>query len=651
MAHQTPTHISSYRWKIGAAALLLAAFALRVYALDHRPLWWDEGLTLTYAFLAPRENLELAVATEHLNPPLFNWLVGAFTSLTGVTVFGARLVSVFGGLLSGAATYVLARKGFGRPVAAITLLLLALAPMQIYHAQEAKGYTVETAALLVAALCWLRLHAWAWGGATGQAPRVTVAPWPWWLGYALATLLAMGTNYLAALALVVFNVLALAATVRGARQGTGSRALAGHWLRWLAVQAVALLPLAPFVWGSLSSSVQELENTSIGLERRTVAGYAWDFLRTLATGPQPGGQAGLWLSVLILALAGAGLLARVPRRWRLGRGLVAAWLLLPLALGYLFHLRFPWFFPRYLLFVQPALLALAALGLVRLAGWRRWLAAPLLLALLALSAPVLRGHYNSGPDSPEDLFWPALFEAMRPYVREGDGLIARTSWIPGYMKAYLGPAPQPAWSLGYFEEETVGEVMLGFLHRHDRVWQIDYQLDPLSEENDSAVALQGEAALAHRNRIGVATAALFVDTGSLLAAAEEEAQVSAFVNGVQLRWAEQRVIAAPGDVVGLSATWWTERPLDEWLVRFVHIIDAEGALVAQIDREPVMGAARSYEWAVGERVVDPIAIALPADLAAGPYTMRLGLYDRDTLERVALAAGGDFVVVAEIEVR
>jgi mannosyltransferase len=642
---------SANEWKIGAAALLLVAFALRVYALDHRPLWWDEGLTLTYAFLPPRENLALAVATEHLNPPLFNWLVGAFTSLGGVTVFGARLVSVYGGMVSAAAAYALARRGFGRVTGALTLLLLAAAPMQIYHAQEAKGYTVETAALLLALICWLQLHEWAWRRGGERAARVRAAVWPWWAGYALSTLVAMGTNYLALFAVAVLNLLTAAVTVRAARQGAARRALLRHWGRWLAVQGAGLLPLAPYVLGSLGSSSQGLEETSVGLETMTPAGYLWSFLSTFISSERAGDQAGWWLTVLMLALASAGLLAGLPARWRAGQRLAAAWLLLPLALGYLFHLRYAWFFSRYLLYSQPALLALAALGLARLAGTRLRPAVPVLVTgVLLLSAPLLRQHYGSAPTA-EDSYWPELFAAMRPYVREGDGLIARTSWIPGYMRAYLPPAPQPEWILGHFDKESIDETVAGFLDTQERVWQIDYQLDPLSERNDSAVQMRGEAALAYWERVGTASAALFVADSSLHAAGDGEERVSVFANGVHLRWEAQRAVVAPGDVVGLGGTWWTERPLAVWLVRFVHIVDEEGTLVAQIDREPVMGTARSYEWEVGERVADPIAITLPADLPPGRYTVRLGLYDRDTLERVALEAGGDFVVVGELVVR
>jgi 4-amino-4-deoxy-L-arabinose transferase-like glycosyltransferase len=645
--------VFSCPFKLGVVALLLLAFGLRVYALDSRPLWWDEGLTLTYAYLAPAANLELAVTTEHLNPPLFNWLVGAHTFLTGITVFGARLVSVYGGLLAAAAAYAMTTLAFNHLVGVITLLLMAVAPMQIYHSQEAKGYTVETAALFIALYCWYRLHQWALDRRDGKRGRVTTASWPWWVGYALAMLMAMGTNYLAAFALIVINLFTIAVTIRAAGEGLGRRALFAHWLRWLAVQAAGLLPLLPYVLGSLDSSVQGLENTAADADVYTPASYLWTFLGHFTISERPGGQIGVWLTVLILCLAGAGLLSRVPRKWRSGRRLVAAWLFVPLALGYLYHARFTWFFPRYLLYIQPALPVLAAMGLARLSRRRPGVPAASLFAtaIVLLSVPILHNHYRSPPDSSEDANWPLLFEEMRPYVREGDGLIARTSWIPGYMMAYLPPAPQSEWMLGYFDQETIDETLGSFLDHHERVWQIDYRMEPLSADNDATAWMRSDAAAAFSRQIGTASATLFVANSELEAAVDTDEQVSQFENGVHVRWTPQSAVVRAGDVVGLSVTWWTDRLLDVWLVRFLHVLSSDGTLVAQVDREPVLGASRSYDWAPWQMIADPIAIALPPDLPPGHYRLQLGLYDRDTLARVKLVEGDDTVVVGEIEVQ
>jgi hypothetical protein len=65
----------------------------------------------------------------------------------------------------------------------------------------------------------------------------------------------------------------------------------------------------------------------------------------------------------------------------------------------------------------------------------------------------------------------------------------------------------------------------------------------------------------------------------------------------------------------------------------------------------VIGSSRSYEWAIGEQIIDPAALALPTTLPPGLYTMRLGLYDREHLTRVNLVAGDDYLVVGQLEIR
>jgi hypothetical protein len=205
--------------------------------------------------------------------------------------------------------------------------------------------------------------------------------------------------------------------------------------------------------------------------------------------------------------------------------------------------------------------------------------------------------------------------------------------------------------LGYFDEATIDETLQDLLAAHDRVWQIDYRTPPLSEANDSAVWMRGQAAMAYSQQIGVAGAALFIARGSLQPGGESDQQISSFENGVHLRWAPLTAVVRPGDAVGLDLTWWIDRPVDVQLVRFLHIINSEGALVAQMNREPVIGSARSTEWAIGEQIIDPAALVLPTALPPGLYTMPLGLYDREHLTRVNLGAGDEYLVVGRLEIR
>ena len=69
---------------------------------------------------------------------------------------------------------------------------------------------------------------------------------------------------------------------------------------------------------------------------------------------------------------------------------------------------------------------------------------------------------------------------------------------------------------------------------------------------------------------------------------------------------------------------------------FVHLIDAEGAMVAQVDEQPVQGDYPTRLWIPEETVRDAHTLMLPADLPEGHYTLNVGLYLVATGERLEI---------------
>jgi hypothetical protein len=621
-------------YAVSPLLLLLLAFGARLYALDARPLWWDEGLTLTFAYLPPRANAAFAVATADVNPPFYRWSVGALTALAGVSLFTTRLVTVYASLLVVAAAYALGRRLLGCAPAAWAMPLLALSPLQIYYAQEAKGYAFAAAAVLLNVIFW-----WQIQRATSRRMLA------FQIGYALTLLLAVGANYLAILALVLQNAFTFVFSLQALREGVAWRPVARRWAGWLGLQTLALLPLLPFVVATFGGTTTGLAETSATAARLDPLNYAWRFVAAFAAGEKLENAWRLVLAVALLLAAGAGWLAtRQPQR-----GYLAAWLFGPILLGYVFHLQFPWFYPRFLLFVQPAFLLLAGAGLAVVARWNGNWGRLLLLPLLLLHFLSLQDHYRAPPRYVEDGAWPALFAAIGPYVREGDGLIARYPWMPGYMATYLPPGPRPEWVLGFFEAEEMDQQLAALLSGYGRVWQIDYQTTPWDPHNDSAQWMRGRAALTYWQEAGPGFASLFIHPDRLAGRRPFEPKISRFDNGVYARWTPHEGPAEPGEPVGLQLTWWTERPLHTHLVRFLHLVDGNGLLVAQVDSEPALGVLLSYDWPPGQELLDPVALLLPLELPPGTYELRLGLYDRQTLARISLEQDHDFVVVGYLE--
>jgi hypothetical protein len=67
---------------------------------------------------------------------------------------------------------------------------------------------------------------------------------------------------------------------------------------------------------------------------------------------------------------------------------------------------------------------------------------------------------------------------------------------------------------------------------------------------------------------------------------------------------------------------------------FVQLVDAAGQWAAGADGDSLGGLLPLTVWRPGDRVTDVRRIGLPRGLAAGNYTVRIGLYNRVTGERL-----------------
>jgi len=83
---------------------------------------------------------------------------------------------------------------------------------------------------------------------------------------------------------------------------------------------------------------------------------------------------------------------------------------------------------------------------------------------------------------------------------------------------------------------------------------------------------------------------------------------------------------------------------------YLHLLDAEGRLVAQDDGEPVAWSRPTTGWAMGEVVAETRQVTLPEDAEPGRYTLRVGLYEEEG-PRLQTAEGDDGAILATITVR
>jgi uncharacterized membrane protein len=111
----------------------------------------------------------------------------------------------------------------------------------------------------------------------------------------------------------------------------------------------------------------------------------------------------------------------------------------------------------------------------------------------------------------------------------------------------------------------------------------------------------------------------------------------------------------PGGELRLTLYWQARDPMDESHTVFVHLTDGEGNLISQSDSIPAQGEYPTSWWVPEEVVADLHSLRIPAEVPAGEYHLRAGMYD-DAGRRLVARDGdgvrfaGDAISSGKIEV-
>jgi len=371
-------------------AVVLAAFATRLWELSRQDIWWDEARNLDVAM---RPLGQIAIAPElDIQPPLYYYLLHGWMRISGLEIgsapgqiaWWARWLSVAAGTLLPLLSARLAgfamsplRSRAAAIAAGSTAIVGLMLPFWLAESQETRMYTLALALLASAALALLHAEL----PTTPLAPRTRVRRL---FAFTLLSAAALATHYNALFILVAWY----------AWWGVTCLLQDGRWQRMRAPLATGLgtiallLPLAPIAARQIPTyanpnltvpTVSAYINANL---QGHLAGYAWDAARL-------GGWAEWWLwGALGMAAAGLALGALClfrsatpgPQRGREAQTLIflLVWLLGGLSLYYVAVLDRGAFNVRYSAFVTPALVALFGTGI---AGWRRlWAPAMLIVA-------------------------------------------------------------------------------------------------------------------------------------------------------------------------------------------------------------------------------------------------------------------------------
>jgi mannosyltransferase len=396
-----------------ALETVLAA-SLGLIALGRRSFWLDESVSVTMARLDFGDLLHVLRAREG-NMSLYHLLLWAWVRL-GDSELVARSLS----LLAAAATvpllYLLLKRLVGEKAALLAGLLLALNPMAIHYAQEARGYAL-CLFLVTASVCLF-------------ARAIEEPRWIFWLGFALVAALA---GYAHFFALFVPPALALSILFLPAQ--------AVPWRRGLISAGLFSLLLLPLVYLVGSSQASGVEWASGNLPGRIAARIHDRPLFVVVV---------LLLGLACVVVAWLGLARalgpRLRSRTTWAVALLILWLLIPFAIVCVLAVVYkPLFVVRYFIVCLPPLVALLALALARIRRPLLALSAVSLVALVSF-AGVIR-WYQSGQSEN----WRGAEHYVVESAAPSEGVLFYAPYVRIPFALYLermgdtGRAPQPVY--------------------------------------------------------------------------------------------------------------------------------------------------------------------------------------------------------------
>jgi mannosyltransferase len=364
------------------AGIVIVGLAVRLPSFGDS-LWADE-LSTNYVVngFGVGNLLHIVRSSQEATPPLFfalTWLTKGFDGVEGL-----RVISLLAGLAAIPLTYLLGLRTVGRPAAMVGAALIALCPLQIFYATEARAYSLVMLLCVIAALAMLIAVE------DGRAR--------WWIVYGLSVAAAAYTHFTS-----VFALLVLFGWVMVARPEARRPALLAN--------AGAALLFAPWIPQVLddrhkpaSKILEVIHPLSLDAAKRDV--IAWFLGHPHLSEVQLPGRLAVWLIVAGLVLGLAGLIYRLAsesaRKWWPPPARLTLILLLAVAtpVGLAIHNVFApnLFIPRNLIPSSPALAlatgALVAAGRAPL----RLAAAALLIAGYSIGAVKMIDPDNRRPD-------------------------------------------------------------------------------------------------------------------------------------------------------------------------------------------------------------------------------------------------------------
>jgi 4-amino-4-deoxy-L-arabinose transferase-like glycosyltransferase len=419
--------------------LLWLAAALRWVGLMNQSISFDESFSLVVG----QANWPIffqALLSDGIHPPFFYVVHKIALATMGTTEFGQRfLVAVFS-VLAVALIYRTGRLLFNPTVGLLAALLLALSPVQVWLAQDARMYGLFTALSITSMMLF-------WQAVRFGRRRD-------WVALAITNAVLFLTHYFGFLiATVQFLFLVLTFSRNYSR------------LRpWTLVQFAAVLPILPWL---VVTALRPVRSFAIGALVRPSLSDLFITYWNLGTGGStlfwPLAVVGL-LTVITLAIAALG---RIPCHEYIriqARLLVVLWFLSPPLITWLVSQRRSFYADRYLAFAIPGVLLLLAFGLTRIT--RPPVRNLLFLGLVLTTIYGLVATYTDPAYKKDD--WRGAAGYVTQNQQTDDAILLYTTHIK-FPFDYYYPGPVTPQPISLNQERYPIESLVG---NHQRAWVV-----------------------------------------------------------------------------------------------------------------------------------------------------------------------------------
>ncbi len=371
---------------------LLVGFALRWYCLGCKPFWFDETYSVELSRLDWRNFLHVLWWRE-ANMSLYYLLLKVWLCLGQSPIF-IRGLSVVFGIVEIFGIFWLADLFYSRRVAQLAAALLTFNAYEIRYSQEARSYALFLLLTTLSSAFFL-----AWLREPTRRNRI---------GYVVISILACYAHFYSLL-LIAAQWLALLWSTPHRLTDDENRSLRRAW----GAIGIGALPLLVFISKTGAGPIKWIQRPGVS-----------DLLKFFEH------LAGSNHWILLLVFIGAATAALWPVRrnlfartagWETWTSqFLLLWLLFPIVLTVLLSFARPVFLPRYLIFVLPALVILAAAGLARLRN--EWILAGVFVPILLLSGQGVRYIYAHDFDTERDESGAAT-NFILDHAQAGDGII------------------------------------------------------------------------------------------------------------------------------------------------------------------------------------------------------------------------------------